>query len=155
MSLKVPNIVNARRKKRIALVLANPAVSTTTGWHVGFWWSELTHPYLEFTERGYHVELFSPKGGKCEADAYSDPRDSSGYSTTDLVSMGFIHTPALAALIDRPRPISALRVDDFDAIVVAGGQAPMFTFADEPALHEVFVAFYERGKVAAALCHGT
>lgn len=155
MSLHDPNPVDASRRKRIALVLSNPAVSTTTGWPVGFWWSELAHPYHAFTERGYAVEVFSPRGGRCEADVYSDPRDPSGYSATDLVSMGFIHTPALAALVERTQPVAALDVEAFDAIVVAGGQAPMFTFADEPELHRTFAAFHERGKVAAALCHGT
>ena len=31
----------------------------------------------------------------------------------------------------------------------------MFTFEHEHALHEKFVAFYEAGKLAVALCHGT
>ena len=155
MSLRDPNVLDATHPRRVAIVIANPVISSTTTWPVGFWWSELTHPYHEFVEHGYHVEVFSPRGGACEADAYSDPRDPSGYSATDLISMGFIHTPSLAGLFRDTRPVSELRVDDFDAIVVAGGQAPMFTFADEPALHEVFTAFYERGKVAAALCHGT
>ena len=44
MSVRDPNPVNARNPKRVAIVIANPAVSTTTGWPVGFWWSELTHP---------------------------------------------------------------------------------------------------------------
>ena len=60
MSLKDPNPVNRTRRKRVAIVVSNPGVSTTTGWPVGFWWSELTHPYFEFTERGYEVEIFSP-----------------------------------------------------------------------------------------------
>ena len=51
MSLKDPNPVNAKKPKRVAVVIANPAVSTTTGWNVGYWWSELTHPYYEMTER--------------------------------------------------------------------------------------------------------
>ena len=63
MSLQDPNVLNPARRKRIALVLANPAVSTVTGWPVGFWWSELTHPYLAFVEAGYEVALFSPDGG--------------------------------------------------------------------------------------------
>ena len=42
----------------------------------------------------------------------------------------------------------------FDAIVVAGGQAPMFTFDKATVLHARFAAFYEAGKIAAALCHG-
>lgn len=122
---------------------------------MGFWWAELTHPYYVFTEKGYEVELFSPAGGKCEADAMSDPSDASGYSATDLISQGFIHTPKLRALVDTTTPIAALDVDAFDAIVVAGGQAPMFTFERATALHQKFVAFYEAGKVTAALCHGT
>jgi putative intracellular protease/amidase len=154
MSLKDANAVNPRQPKRIAIVIANPAVSTTTGWPVGFWWSELTHPYYEFTEKGYETEVFSPTGGKCEPDAMSDPRDASGYSASDLISMGFIHTPALAALVENTKKVSEIDVDKFDAIVVAGGQAPMFTFERATELHQKFAEFYEAGKVAAALCHG-
>lgn len=154
MSLKDVNVVNANRKKRVAIVIANPAVSTTTGWNVGFWWSELTHPFYEFTEKGYEVEIFSPEGGKCEADAMSDPRDASGYSATDLISMGFINTPSLAALVENTKKVAEIEVEKFDAIVVAGGQAPMFTFENATDLHRKFVEFYEAGKVTSALCHG-
>ncbi|MCK6544486.1 type 1 glutamine amidotransferase domain-containing protein, partial [Myxococcota bacterium] len=124
MSLRDANPSNKSKPKRVAIVIANPTTSSTTGWPVGFWWSELTHPYYAFHEAGYEVEIFSPAGGKCEADGMSDPRDPSGYSATDLISMGFIHTPSLAALVERTKPISELSVARFDAIVVAGGQAP-------------------------------
>ena len=155
MSLKDPNVVNARKTKRVAIVLANPAVSTTTGWPVGFWWSELSHPYFFLTEKGYAVDFFSPRGGKCEADAMSDPRDPSGYSASDIVSLGFLSTPKLAALIENTGKVAAIDVGAYDAIVVAGGQSPMFTFEKATDLHRKFVAFYEAGKVACALCHGT
>lgn len=155
MSLKDPNVAHPSARKRVALVIANPAVSTTTGWPVGFWWSELTHPYYVFTEVGYEVAIFSPNGGACVADAMSDPNDPSGYSRTDLISQGFIHTPELRALIDSTRPVADIDVTAFDAIVVAGGQAPMFTYEHATSLQEVFVRFYEAGKIAAALCHGT
>jgi putative intracellular protease/amidase len=154
MSLNNPNVVSAKAPKRVALVLSNTAVSTTTGWPVGFWWSELTHPYHEFTERGYEVELFSPSGGKCEPDAMSDPRDPSGYSASDLISLGFINTPKLAALIENTKPVKQIEADRFHAILVAGGQGPMFTFERATGLHAKFVEFYERGKIASALCHG-
>ena len=58
MSLQDRNIVNPKLPKRIAMVISNPAVSTT-GWPVGFWWSELT-PLLLVHESGYQVEIFSP-----------------------------------------------------------------------------------------------
>jgi putative intracellular protease/amidase len=154
MSLRDPNVVNPRARRRIALVLSNPATSTATGWPVGFWWSELSHPYHAFVEAGYEVELFSPAGGQVRADAMSDPRDPSGYSASDLISMGFLSTPSLAALLEQTRPVSEISAARFDAIVVAGGQAPMFSFEAATDLHRKFVEFYEAGKLACALCHG-
>lgn len=85
MSLRDPNPSNPKQPKRVAIVIANPEISSTTGWPVGFWWSELSHPFYAFREAGYEVEIFSPRGGRCEADAMSDPRDPSGYSSSDLI----------------------------------------------------------------------
>jgi hypothetical protein len=76
----------------------------------------------------------------------SDPRDASGYSASDLISMGFIATPSLAALVERTQPVSEISVAKFDAIVVAGGQAPMFSFEKATSLHAKFVEFYEAGR---------
>ena len=59
MSLKDDNPVNAGHPKRIALVLANPSTSSTTGWPVGFWWSELSHPYAAFIDRGVFPRMVS------------------------------------------------------------------------------------------------
>jgi putative intracellular protease/amidase len=154
MGIKAVNPVNPGVRKRIAVVIANPAVSASTGWPVGFWWSELTHPYFAFTESGYEIEVFSPDGGKCEADAMSDPRDPSGYSSSDLISMGFIATPKLLALVEATRPVTEMDVDAFDAILVAGGQAPMSTYDQAFELQRKFIEFYEKRKIAAALCHG-
>lgn len=154
MSLQDPNVVNPARRKRVALVVSNPAVSTTTGWPVGFWWSELSHPYFALTEAGYDVQLFSPEGGRCSADAMSDPRDASGYSASDLISLGFLTTPKLVAMLEDTPAVDTIDVGSFDAIVVAGGQAPMFTFERATVLHAKFVEFFEAGRIACALCHG-
>src|SRR5262245_19959066 len=48
----------------------------------------------------------------------------------------------------------SMEVGRFDAILVAGGQSPMFTFERAYNLQRRFVEFYEAGKVAAVLCHG-
>ena len=148
------NPVDPARPKRAAIVISNPAVSTSTGWPVGFWWSELTHPYFAFTEAGWSVDLYSPQGGPCEADALSDPEDPSRWQAEDVISRGYKHDPDFVALIEATKPIVDLEVDAYDVLVVAGGQGPMFTFADATDLHAKFVAFYETGKVTAALCHG-
>jgi putative intracellular protease/amidase len=141
--------------KHVLMVIANPSVSTTVGGPVGFWASELTHAWSEFTEAGYEVVIASPQGGRVELDGYSDPRDASGYSADDLLSLGFLNSPKHAALLDNTARLSDQKVSDFDAIVVAGGQSPMFTFPDAQGLHRLLAAFYEAEKVTAALCHGT
>jgi putative intracellular protease/amidase len=155
MSLKNPNVVNPKRPKRVAIVISNPSVSTTTGWPVGFWWSELAHPYFVLTEKGYQITVFSPSGGKCEADTMSDPRDPSGYSSSDLISLGFLSTPKLFALTQNTKRVVEIDLNQFDAIICAGGQGPMFTYEKSPDLHNKFIEFYEAGKIACALCHGT
>lgn len=141
--------------RRILMVVANPAVASTTGWPVGFWAAELTHPYWVFTRQGYQVTIASPDGGKVELDAYSDPRAENGYSASDALSLGYLHQPAFTALLQNTPSLDNLRAADFDAIVVTGGQSPMFTFMDNPRLHRLFAEFHEAGKVTAALCHGT
>ncbi|QYK07025.1 type 1 glutamine amidotransferase domain-containing protein [Shewanella zhangzhouensis] len=141
-------------KKRVAIVISNPATSTVTQWPVGFWWSEVSHPYFEFTDNGYEVEFFSPEGGKVEADSLSDPTDKSGYSAADEVSLKFINSSELMALLENTKPVSSIDTNAFDAILVAGGQSPMFSFAQATSLHRKFVEFYEKQKITAALCHG-
>ena len=154
MSHKASNPVNPQRPKRVAIVLSNPAVSTTLGWPVGFWWAELTHPYFQFTEVGYQVEIFSPNGGRCEADAMSNPEDASQWQAEDVISRGYLHDPEFIKLVENTARVDDIDVDAFDALVVAGGQGPMFTFDTATNLHVKFVEFYEAGKVTAALCHG-
>jgi len=154
MSHKNRNPLNPTHPKRVAIVIANPATSTTNGWPVGFWWAELTHPYFHFTEAGYEVEVFSPNGGACEADAMSDPEDASQWQAEDVISRGYKHDPEFLKLVQNTRRVDDIDVDRFDAIVVAGGQSPMFTYQDATGLQRKFVEFYEAGKVTAALCHG-
>src|SRR6266487_6089111 len=86
-------VVDTLTDRKVLIVVSNPGTSRQTGWPIGFWWAELTHPYWEFTERGYRVDVASPDGGALEADPWSDPRDESGYSAEDLVTLGFVNSP--------------------------------------------------------------
>jgi len=141
--------------KHILILVANPAVSTTLGWPVGFWASGLIHPYDALTKAGHRVTIGSPKGGKVELDAYSDPRDASGYSKDDALSLAYLNKPDFATLLENTPAVSALNPADFDAVIVAGGQSPMFTFRNNQPLQRLFLAFFNAGKPSAALCHGT
>lgn len=141
--------------KKILLVAANPTTSPTTGWPIGFWWAELTHPYTTFTEAGYDVEIRSPDGGALRADGYSDPEDASGYSAHDLVSLGFKRSAKHAALLEDTASLDGVDVAAYDAVFVIGGQSPMVTFRGDAKLQKLVADFYEAGKVTALVCHGT
>ncbi|MFE0464714.1 type 1 glutamine amidotransferase domain-containing protein [Kitasatospora sp. NPDC058965] len=142
------------RPREILIVVANPTVSSNNHWPVGFWGAELTHPYYELTEAGFRVTIASPAGGKVEMDSLSDPRDPSEWAAEDLITMGFVNTPALAALLEDTPALDDLDLDRYEALLIAGGQSPMFTFRDNKPLHQAVRAFWEAEKVVAAYCHG-
>jgi putative intracellular protease/amidase len=68
---EVVDLTTSKRPK-VLMVVANPSISTTTGWPFGFWAAQLTHPYYEFHHVRYDVTIASPDGGKVELDALSD-----------------------------------------------------------------------------------
>lgn len=141
-------------KKKVLLVAANPSTSTTLGIPVGFWASELVHPWHEFTQAGYEVEIASPEGGPIRPDALSDPRDESGYSAHDILSLGFLSSPACVSLLEKTEALPSVDAASYDALLVCGGQAPMFTFRENEQLRQFVARFYESGRPTAALCHG-
>lgn len=149
------DMLNPNKPKRVLIVAANSSVSKTTGWPVGFWWAELTHPYWEFVEHGYEVDIISPKGGDLVADNFSDPEDASGYSAHDILSLGFKKSTKHAALLKNTKSINDVQVTSYDALFVAGGQSPMYTMIDDANLHAFIARFYEAEKVVSIVCHGT
>lgn len=146
---------NAGNNGKVLMIVSNPAISKQTGWPIGFWAAELVHPYWEFANAGYAVDIASPDGGEVKIDGFSDPEDASKYAAWDFVSLGFLKDPEKAALLKNTLKLSNVNPDDYKAIMVCGGQGPMYTFIDNAPLHKFFVDFYVTGKPAAVICHGT
>jgi putative intracellular protease/amidase len=152
---EVVDVTDPGRRPRVLMVVANPGVSTTLGWPVGFWAAELFHPFYEFSQRRYDVTIASPEGGKVEVDAMSDPRDASRWSADDLISMGALNTAEVVARLEQTPALRDVNLDVHDALVVCGGQGPMFQFREHEDLRRAIATFYEARKPTAALCHGT
>lgn len=137
------------------MVAGSPAVSTQTGWPIGFWAAELTHPLFAFKEAGYEVTLASTAGGKLEMDGYSNPTDASGYSAHDVISLGYMQQQWFLDMLANTPSIAEVNPADYAAIFLVGGQSPMYTFKGNVALQQLFSAFYQAGKPTAAVCHST
>jgi putative intracellular protease/amidase len=145
----------APAKGKILMVASSPSVSKQTGWPIGFWAAELTHPLRVFQEAGYEVELASTEGGKIVMDGYSNPTDASGYSAHDVISLGYMQLDWFNQMLANTKKLSDVNFNDYLAVFLVGGQAPMYTFKGNKDLEKLFVQFYEAGKPSAAVCHST
>jgi putative intracellular protease/amidase len=158
MVTEVNNYVHfhgAPAKGKILMVASSPSVSKQTGWPIGFWVAELTHPLRVFQEAGYEVELVSTEGGKLEMDGYSNPTDASGYSAHDVISLGYMQQEWFNKMLENTKKLTEVDAKNYDAIFLVGGQGPMYTFKGNKDLEKLFVSFYEAGKISSAVCHST
>lgn len=142
-------------KGKILMVLSSPAVSEQTGWPIGFWAAELTHPLHVFQEAGYEVELASTEGGEVKMDNYSNPTDESGYAAHDVISLGYMQQDWFNEILKATNKLTDAGHDGYDAIFLVGGQGPMYTFRGNKDLEKLFASFYEAGKPSASVCHST
>ncbi len=157
--MTAPNISiaqhNAGNNGKVLLIVSNPSINKQTGWPIGAWFSEVTHPYWAFSEAGYSIDIASPEGGVIKFDGFSDPEDESKYAAFDFISLGFKKDAAKMALTQNTLKLSSVNPNDYKAIFVCGGQGPMYTFINNSELHTFFTNFYLTGKPTAAICHGT
>lgn len=145
----------APSKGKILMVASSPSTSKQTGWPIGFWAAELTHPLRVFQEAGYDVELVSTEGGDLMMDGYSNPTDASGYSAHDIITLGYMQKPEFNAMLKNTKKLTTVDAKNYDAIFLVGGQGPMYTYKGNTELQKLFVDFYESGKPSAAVCHST
>lgn len=158
MVTEVNNYVHfhgAPTKGKILMVASSPSVSKQTGWPIGFWAAELTHPLRVFQEAGYEVELVSTEGGKLVMDSYSNPTDASGYSAHDVISLGYMQQQSFNDMLTNTKKLTDVDAKSYEAIFLVGGQGPMYTYRGNADLEKLFVSFYEAGKPSAAVCHST
>lgn len=98
----------------------------------GFEQSELDVPHAALQKAGAAVDIVSPEKGEIR-----------GWQHKDW---------GRPAKVDRA--LDQARADDYDAIVLPGGQMNPDTLRGNEAALALIRSFFEQGKVVAAVCHG-
>jgi protease I len=98
----------------------------------GFEQSEMTGPKRAFEAEGASTTIVSPKDGKVKGWQHGNWGDEFAVDV----------------------PLDAAKVDDFDALVLPGGQMNPDVLRMNPAVRAFVRGFAEAGKPIGAICHG-
>lgn len=98
----------------------------------GFEQSELEVPLNELKKAGATVDVVAPQAGEIK-----------GWKKKDW-----------GAPVSVDKTIDQTKAEDYDAIVIPGGQMNPDTLRGEPKAVALVKDFYAKGKVVAAICHG-
>jgi putative intracellular protease/amidase len=137
----------ASNTDKILIVLTSHTELGNTGKKTGFWLPELTHPYYEFTEAGYTVDVASISGGMA-------PVDSKAFKEEDEYHEVFLNDAVLMAKVIRSIPLAEVNPEDYRAIMFAGGSGPMWDFPNNPDISRISAAIYDNQGIVSAVCHG-
>ena len=119
--------------------------------NVGFFLNEFAVPTEYLAERGYEIVLATPSGNMPVMDKGSNDKKFFGRDEAARAKV--------VAFVDGLKPISladAIKggLDQYAAIFVPGGHAPMTDLMQDKELGTILRYFHERQKPTAFICHG-
>lgn len=132
-------------KKRILIIVSNANAIGPQNRRTGTFLPEVAHPYAEFHRAGYQVDFASISGDSPYLDALNLAYDPDNLQF--LTGKGWED-------MQKAVNLSEVEVNNYDAVFVPGGLAPMVDMPDMPLLKKVLAESYERKAVIGAVCHG-
>jgi putative intracellular protease/amidase len=120
----------------------------------GQYLNETVVPAMAFVDAGYGIVLATPNGAKPHIDEASDSAqhfegDEAAYRRARAF---FADDPSMRART--LRSVIDEGLDNYAAVFVPGGQAPVVDLMQDPEVGEILRHFHERKKPTAFLCHG-
>lgn len=150
-----PSTGSSTSPKSVLVVITNTARYATQERPTGFWASEVALPVLAFRAAGLKVDYASPRGGRAPIDPMSDPHNPDGRAKGDAQTLAFLDDPAEQARLAATAALPGVDLTAYDGIFFAGGSGASFDFPEDAAVQRAAREMFERGKVVAAICHGT
>lgn len=140
---------HSKKEEKILIVLTSHTELGDTGKKTGFWLPELTHPYYEFTEAGYTVDVASIEGGMAPLDSKIFEEEEDEYNQK------FLDDAKLMAKVMRSIPLAEINPDDYQVVLYSGGSGPMWDFPNNPDINRISKSIYEKNGIVSAVCHGS
>jgi putative intracellular protease/amidase len=140
---KILMVVSSAASLRLADGTAHPT---------GYWAEEVAASHRVLTTAGVGVDIATPGGVRPTVDEISlDERG--GVPAADAADhRAYLDT--IAEQLAHPLTLADVRADDYDAIYIPGGHAPMADLARDADLGRLLIAANTQGTTVAALCHG-
>lgn len=135
--------------KKILMIVTSHEDMERTKSKTGLWIGEFTEPYYVFKERGFEVEIASPKGGQ-------PPIDPMSMLTKNITAANrkFKKDPKAQLALENTHRLEGIRADEFDALFLPGGHGPMWDLATDEKSGKLILDFVNQGKFVGAICHG-
>lgn len=131
--------------KKVLIIVSNAHAIGPRHRRTGVFLSEVAHPYAEFSRAQYAIDFASLTGESPFLDALNLADDPDNLAF--LVGKGW-------AAMQKGAKLSDVNANQYDAIFVPGGLAPMVDMPEHPLLKQVVQQTYERKAVVGAVCHG-
>jgi len=132
----------------ILFVLTSHDKLGDTGKKTGFWIEEFASPYYTLLDKGAHITIATPKGGKAPIDPSSDTPDAQ----TDATKRYKDDTEAQERIANT-KILANMNASDFDAVFYPGGHGPLWDLANDATSAKLIETFNEQQKPIAFVCH--
>jgi putative intracellular protease/amidase len=141
-------------KGKVLIITSSHNVLGASGAPTGVWPAEVAHPYAVLTNARWEVEFANPKGGAFPWDPMGDPENPRSPARFDVTTLGFLKHPLAQQRVREALPLSAVKTEDYAAVLISGGSAAMFDLPQNPDVQRIVAGFFNAGKPVAAFCHG-
>ena len=119
--------------------------------NVGFFLNEFAVPTEYLAEQGYQIVLATPSGQMPVMDKNSnDKKFFNGDDAARAKAVNFVNSLSAISLKDAINN----GLDQYDAVFVPGGHAPMTDLMQDKDLGTILRYFHEKQKPTAFICHG-
>jgi putative intracellular protease/amidase len=148
----------AKKRAKVLVVLSSESelpLKNGLKHRTGFYLNELGVPLKALIDAGFKPVVCNPRGNEAVMDEGSD---SPRFFGNDEREYRAIKT-FVQALPDLKHPrttneIASADLDQFAAVFIPGGHAPMIDLWNDAPLGKILTHFHSRGKPTALICHG-